>query len=490
MIKRRFILISLITILSVVILSACGEAGEDNHAHQPSELQNARTVEVAAWELNADGGLDFDEGEFILSVSPSGNNILVAKVNPLANLLNRRPGNPLGREVEHISLYSKNENGRLVLTGRIYIDTSGGYSWNDIIAGGDETSVAWGRDENRLLLTGSKSDVRNFNQLMSGFSSVFLIDFNKQAVEDLTGGHFEPINLSDGGHSDHLPQWLDDYNISFVRYKLDSDESFVTSLMDMNLNTRNQNVLANLSVDGILSLVTDYSIHENRIYFVNTAGDFDKTGFLFAELNRGGNSPTLLLSFEELEMQPRTNTFTSVEVSSDGRWALLTILDQRVFTRDIPLADLPEYPQPDPGSAVSMMTRLPWIPYHNVILFDLHNGRIVDPFISSALRPTEVIVTAATFAPDGKALICTVFGDDEAWTMASFGELSLWQINIENSYFESMRMFRTEVEESIAITRVSWLDNDLLWIRPAWFYTPFLMPHILATPAALGWVNE
>ena len=496
---RRFILIGMIAILSLVILSACDRIVEVDievgvHQFWLSEPPNTDIVETAIWELATDGGLDFDTGEFIFSVSPSGNNILVANFNLDVNLQNRRPGNMFGMEAEHISLYAK-ENGRFVRTGRIYIDIAGGYTWNDVVISGDETGIAWSEDETRLLFSAGKTTPHPVD-IMSGFSSVFLVDFNEQFVEDLTGGHFEPVGLSEGGHSDYLPQWLDNDNISFIRYESNAAGLFMTSLLSMNLHTGSQEVLANLSTGCPLSFVSAYAIHGDYVYFSTFGGDKQKTGFLSAELTGTERAPTLLISFMELledYYRSRGNFFTSAEVSLDGRWALLTIRDPRVLMRDIPLVDCPHNPQSDPSLAMSMTTGLPWTPYHNVILFDLHSSTMVDPFINSALKPTEVIVTAATFAPDGKSLLCTVFGDSDMWTIASFEETSLWQVSLADDSFEAIRVFRTEVDEyssSMAITAISWLDNNVLWIRPTWMERPFLTTHRLIIPAAFERLND
>jgi len=187
------------------------------------------------------------------------------------------------------------------------------------------------------------------------------------------------------------------------------------------------------------------------------------------------------------------NHFTSAEVSYDGRWALLTILDRRILMRDFPLADCPENPQSDPSSAISMVTGRPWTPFHNVILFDLYNNTIVDPFINSGLIPTKVVVTAATFAPDGKSLLCIVFGDSDMWTLASFAETSVWQVCLADNPLEAIRVFRRDISEyssSILLTRISWLDNDLLWIRPTWMEFPFRTSHLLTIPAAFETLND
>ena len=492
MTRSRLILRSLIVILSFVTISAYGKVKVEASQYWLSQPPDAEVIETALWDLSADGDLDFDTDGFILSVSPSGNNILIASIDLSPNLQNTRPGNTLGKEANYIALYTK-EYGSFVPIERIYIDNISGYRWNDVVISGDETGIAWSEDETRLLFSAGKTTPPA--NILSGFSSIFLVDFNKQSVEDLTSGHLEAISLSEGGHSDYLPQWLDNYNISFIRYKLNTEETLITSIVRMDIYTGSQKVLADLSTGCPSSLVSDYTIHGDYVYFSSFGGDIQKNGFLSAELAGTESTPTLLLSFMELldDYHMGVNHFTSAEVSYDGRWALLTILDRRILMRDFPLADCPENPQSDPSSAISMVTGRPWTPFHNVILFDLYNNTIVDPFINSGLIPTKVVVTAATFAPDGKSLLCIVFGDSDMWTLASFAETSVWQVCLADNPLEAIRVFRRDISEyssSILLTRISWLDNDLLWIRPTWMEFPFRTSHLLTIPAAFETLND
>ena len=477
--RRQFTLISLVTILSVVVLSACSGRNSSEVSYWSSEPPNERTVETTIWELAIDRDLNLDEEAFILSISPSGNHILIADVG-FPDLTNRRDSNSLGREAEYLALYSK-EDGQFNLVERIDIEIAPGYRWNDIVVSADEANVAWSEDETQLLLTAGKTNAFHPSFLMSGFSSVFLVDFDQGIVEDLTSYHSEPVLLIEGGHTDFLPQWSDNDMISFVRYTLDAEGRLVTHLVRMNLLTGEEELIADLSIDDPSALISDYIIHEEVVYFTTSGSFLDENGFFFIDLTREEITPNLLIS----GMDIHGNRFISIEISTDKRWALLTILDNRILAMDIPLADDPNHPQPDPGSAVSPRTGLPWIPHHNVILFDLYDHTVVDPFTDSVLRPTEVIVTAATFAPDGRSLLCTVFGDGDVWTLASFEETSVWQVNLEDDSFEARRISRTEFELSLAITEISWLANHLLWVRPgAWISLPAFSPHLLVIPAA------
>jgi len=478
--RRKFVLISLVMILLVVVLTACG----GRTPYWSSESPDESVVETAIWELAIDGDLNLDEEAFILSISPSGNYILVSLLADY-DLTNRRYSNVIGKEAEYLALYSK-EDGMFTLVERIDIEIVSGYRWNDIVVSANETSIAWNEDETQILLTAGKPNAFTPSFLMSGFSSVFLVDFDQEVVEDVTSYHSEPVDLIDGGHADFLPQWVDQDTISFVRYTLDAEERLVTHLVRMNLQTGEEEVIADLPIDDPSALISGYVIHEEVVYFTTLGVLWSENGFFFVDLRDEESSPTLLISGTDAH----DNSFISIEISSDERWALLTILDNRIITRDIPLADNPEYPQPDPGSAVSMITGQPWIPYHNVILFDLSELTIIDPFIDSALIPTEVIVTAATFAPDGKSLLCTVFGDGDVWTLASHEETSIWQISLGDDSFEARRIFRTEFDFSLA-ARISWLGDHSVWMRPgAWMIPPSFSPHLLVVPAAFEGIYD
>jgi hypothetical protein len=140
-----------------------------------------------------------------------------------------------------------------------------------------------------------------------------------------------------------------------------------------------------------------------------------------------------------------------------------------LFPADGTLADIEEIKESldpttfDPSSAISWVTNTRWIPCHNVILYDLENNRIVDPFIDDALQPDVVIVTGATFAPDGKSLLCAVFGDGGIWYMADYEISTLYQIRLDDGSFDAMRIFKTYVPA--VPDMLSWLENNSLLIR-------------------------
>jgi len=468
---------------AVVVTAAC--SGNDNGDSivdfWPSEAPGQRTIETALWELDVDE-LGFDSNKYILSVSPSGMNILVVQ-NGAPNLQNRRRGNRFGQEVEYIAMYSI-RNGRFVQAERIYIETISGHRWNDIIAGACETSVAWNDDEMRVLIAGGNDSLRTIPELLGGFSSIFLVDFDRRFVEDLTGRHIEPVDIWEGGYTDTLPRWLDADSISFIRYESDADGMLVTSLMRMNLRNGSEALWAGLSNHEDIIFVSDYAIYDDRVYYIKDTIPTMVRGFYYARLTGGRHEPVQLLSVYNVlgiyDFNRQPFNFLSVEVSDDGRWALLTKLDNRALQRDIPT-----YPsQPDPRTAMSYVHRRPWVGHHNVILFDLYNNKIANPFVDERLSPYELIITAATFAPDGKSILVAAFGDEEVWTLNSFAMTTLWQVNLDT--FDAIRIFRAIDEDyySMTLTRISWLKNNSLWIRQAQMANPIWKSHIIVIPAA------
>ena len=92
-----------------------------------------------------------------------------------------------------------------------------------------------------------------------------------------------------------------------------------------------------------------------------------------------------------------------------------------------------------------------------------------------------VIVTAATFAPDGKSLLCAVFGESGIWTMDSFAETTLYQVRIDDFSFDSVRIFKTDVPATP--TYVSWLKDNSVLIH-SWDGPPPHYPVLLVKPAA------
>jgi len=271
----------------------------------------------------------------------------------------------------------------------------------------------------------------------------------------------------------------------FIRYEIDRD--WVTTLMGMNLGTGVQETLADLSSPhGSPAPVFDYAVHGDRLYYVHADAQ-EASGFYVANLDGRLRAPVKLLDVRRMRedgTHPYMASLMSVQISSDGRWACLSVVDQRLMARDIPFADDPESPQPDPRSATSLVSGLPWVPCHNVILYDLENNEIVDPFIERALQPHMVIVTGATFAPDGRSLLCAVLGDGGDWRMFSFfDETTLYQIRLDDGSFDAIRVFQTDLPTSQLPEIITWLESDSILIRSMSGIPP-LNPVQIAKPAA------
>jgi len=113
------------------------------------------------------------------------------------------------------------------------------------------------------------------------------------------------------------------------------------------------------------------------------------------------------------------------------------------------------------------------------MLFDLENNTLADPFTDKALHPDVAIVTAADFAPDGKSLICSVFGDGGIWIMNSFNEFALYQIRLDDGSFDAVRILETDTFGAPP-SMFSWLENNSLWIKASWASNPLSMPKVLA----------
>jgi len=142
----------------------------------------------------------------------------------------------------------------------------------------------------------------------------------------------------------------------------------------MNLSTGRAEKLSDLSDDGRIVFISDYAIVGETAYYCNSSGFQENMGFYSVKLDGGTSTPRQLISTLEMRedgSHPYTTGLYSVEVSPDGRWACLSVMDMRVRQRDIPFADDMSMPQPDPNAAVSVVTGLPWVPCHNTILFIL-----------------------------------------------------------------------------------------------------------------------
>ena len=456
-----------------------------------------RTVETSLWEFDVDDIFDYDLA--IISVSPSGKYILAADQITISAGDRFAAGipNSLGRLPDCLYVFSR-ENRSYRLTYSIEINPDRDMEFSSTLGVAREDGVAWNEDETQALITVGLIQSRQF--FNNTHSNIFLVDFAKDMYENLT--------MRKDSHNT-LPQWADNDNIRFIRYEMEDD--WRISLISMNIKTGREDVLSDLvyDADGRPGIVHDYAVHGETVYFSRDVGGFDYSGFYSANISESRGSPRQLLGSLELreDIHPYSRMISSVQISPDGRWACLTVNDQRIAQRDIPLVDFdvrillgPDataqqveelreamglnepHSKFDPNSARSMATGLPWVPCHNVILFDLETNRIVDPFRDSALRPDVVIVTAATFAPDGKSLLCAVFGDGGIWYMADYNRTTLYQVRLDDGSFDAVRIFKTEVLSFPG--RLTWLKNNSLLIDSEWYGPPPTYAVQITTPAA------
>jgi hypothetical protein len=443
-----------------------------------------KTVATALWAF--DSG-NIGDGESIISVSPSGKQLLtVYKLQQdFGNTYASGITNPLGKHVDYLALYTLRA-GKYTRTKQTDIYDKFSPAINDTLASCDLDGVAWSADESLALIGVGWRNASAY--LRTNRSDIYLADFFAGSIENLTGDDALRESLSEGGSHNALPQWIDDGSIRYVHYELSEDNSFSASLIRMDLNTGSQSILAALSADGRLTCIYDYAVFGNTVYFVNDGLALENTGFFKARLDGGGAPPTQLLDFmsiRENNLHPYASAFLSVKISRDGRWAILTESDRRLFSRDIPMADYPELPQPNPASAVSILTGREWIPCHNVFLYDLREDRLAAPFSAEALRPDKCIVVGAVFAPDGKSLICAALGDGGVWlTDSFFTETALYQIKLADGSFDANRIFKMDIEIGASPPEVlEWLDNNSILIRSFYGSVPTSSVQI-ATPAA------
>ena len=400
-------------------------------------------ISSASWEFQPG---QIGENETILSVSPSGMHILTVdrgEMNLTARLLTGK--NEFGWILNYISLYEK-QGGTYYLTARMDFDAGSDPELNDTLATCGEEGVAWNDDETRVLLTADQKKIREYFRMAD--ADIFLIDFSAQSIENLTG---EEGRLIDD-YKDLVPRWYGNDTAYFIRYE--TSESFDISLMKLNPETRELTLAADLSFDGTSALVWGYDVIGDTVYYCLGGG------FFTAGLDGVSSVPSCLLDLfdaKTVDAHPYARAFSSMQISLDGRWASLTLLDQRLIALDIPLADDPVLPQPNPGSAVSYITGREWIPCHNVMLYDLIDNTLVNPFISMSLQPDMVIVLTADFAPDGGSLLCAVFGDGGAWTTDSLTRTTLYQIRLDDGSFDAVRVFDTET--GFMTGNISWLGT-------------------------------
>ncbi|MBQ6232014.1 MAG: hypothetical protein IJJ80_00735 [Clostridia bacterium] len=396
-----------------------------------------------------------------VSVSPSGK--YIAAVDRTSMSLEKRHaagvGNPMGRLPEAICLFARQDDG-YSLSRTIPVDAETQLELSSILGGG--AAMAWNGDETRCVISYQWGAGSETNAYINNFhSNLYLLDLSDGSLRRLTDN-------SEACEHCVLPAWSGPDTVRYVR--LSNRGGFMNVLCEIDLNTGRETKLADLySAGGSISVVYDWQAVGERIYYIVDAYT-GGTGFYVSPFGgREANARCLVNLMKELRetnRHPYCKTFSQMEISDDGRWACLTVTDQRVFTRDFPTADNPKNPQSDPAHAISVMTGLPWVPCHNVLLYDLSRMSLVDPFRDSALAPEKAVVTAACLAPDGQSMLCAVYGDGRPWSIAEETRTTFYQIDLGDGRFTANRVFETELASSL------WFPEGIWWTADNCLHIP------------------
>lgn len=438
------------------------EGGAEGSPYWPESVSE-EALHSAQWRMGSAGtgapGLD---SLSVLSVSPSGQYIAAANritVNPKTRNA-ADVANPMGRLPDALYLYKRQGEGYQPYQ-TFPIDTEAQLELSSMLGGG--SAFAWSEDEARVAIAGGwgvDSDIMAY--AAKYHSNLYLLE--------LADGTFRRLTQN-SRPCEHcvLPRWEGSDAVRFVR--ISSDGDWHNALCEIQAETGAEEKLADLFNDGgrVTTLLSWQTLGEKIYYSVSSISD--QGGFYVSPFGGAeGDARCLVNVASELvgtSRHPycRSMGFYRVELSADGRWACLSVADQRVTNRDIPLADAAENPQSDPSNAVSTKTGRPWVPCHNVFLYDLQAERLVDPFVDAALAPTKVIVSAACFAPDGQSLLCAVFGDGGPWTLADFTRTTFYQINLADGSFTPVRVLETELSSSLWLwSGFDWLSDNTLCI--------------------------
>ena len=444
----------------------------------PEELPDEETVISTEWEF--DRG-QIGQDDIILSVSPTGKSILTVDIGT-QNINNRLMfgANQLGWQLTHISLYS-NQNGTYELSGSIALDAKSDLELNDTLASSDEMGVAWSADETRVCVTGGAT-IRYTRNMAS---NIYLFDFSENYVKKLTD--FDPGREpgAEANVSVILPRWYKENTITFIKYE--RNESVLTpTLMSLDIITGELKLESNLRVSGEETLfIIDYVIFNDTVYYSRSAFPEEYMGISMVKLNEEPESPQLLLGIQDVNAEfgfPLdyflVSRFISVQISPDGRWMCLTIENMQFNSLIFPQG---RYMDPFVPEAYLGAIGREYIPSHNVLLFDLDNGTIADPFASDALHPDVAIVTAATFTPDGNSLLCAVYGDGGYWAEYSKDDSALYQIRLDDGSFDAVRIYSGEI--GFTPERLSWYGNKIIKLS-AISERPFNNVHLLIPSAS------
>lgn len=212
------------------------------------------------------------------------------------------------------------------------------------------------KDESRVIISpGLLYAALNHAVYRHSCPAVFLVDFSAESFVNLTEQNCDNHRWTDYDFSTRYfaPTWHDDYSINLVRVSLDENDYLWLHLVNLNTTSGVHTVLANLTFyqyPGRLALVWDYTIHDETVYFsVENFGAsllglsegglnmLEASGFFSAPLDGGQTAPVQLLSLEDInhpEGAVALRRIAQVEVSPDGRWALLTADNMQFIFRD------------------------------------------------------------------------------------------------------------------------------------------------------------
>lgn len=436
------------------------------------ETLKEEVINTSFWDLD---GNNFGENEVFLSVSPSGKYILTVD-HGRQDLFQRFTygANIFGRQLYHLSFYEKKYDS-FHLVSRIELDPELNPEFNCVLASSDETGIAWNQEETLILISGGTTRVRGYHATKA--NNLYLVDFSAQTFERLTN------HSRRGGPFIILPQWSQDYGITFVRSEDLEEHLLGASLVSFDLETRTEAVLANLSIYPYHLLVNDYVIHNHMVYFVNTnyfGVSRERIGLFKVSLEANQSSPTQLLSMEDIWIDEEVNIaisdtttskgFTCLQVSPDGNWLLLTGEDPRFFMRNLGIENIERRPS------------------HSIYLYHIETSQLVNPYVDDALRPSATIVTAATFAPDGKSMLVATFGSGGQWNEGDFDRTTLYQIRLDDGSFDSVQIFRTDLEYGTP-GGLLWLENHTILLRPFGEGLPPFYPVQIVKPSAFERFN-
>ena len=458
--------------------SAQSDVSDYWHADVPEDLITSTQWSFDPSEIYVEGYGDL----VTLSVSPSGQYI-AATDSGLMDLPNKNAAgvyNPYGMLSEAIFLFSK-EGDHYLLDETYPIDTESQLELSSMLGG--SSTLSWNEDETCIIIES------NWGIASPAMTHTTLVHSNLYLL-NLSDGSFQCLTSNDDmcEHS-VLAQWLDADTISYAQIYLTPDKLWRNEVHEISLTTGEDTKLADLyDAEGRVCPILSLQVCGDQIYYTVDAMGGVQTGFFKSPV--GGSAADaqclvdLTAELRDTQVHPycRSMQLCQPGISADGKWACLILYDYRIVNKDIPLSDDPQNPQSDPANAISIMTKQPWVPCHNILLYDLEAEQLAEPFESEIFDPAKVIVTGACFAPDGKSLLCAVFGDGGPSTMADYNRVTFYQVDLTDGNYTSVRVYETELASGHWFySGFSWLSQNILCIPTG---TPPLYAVQLMKPAA------